>query len=124
MTRSNSRGALGHEVADSPRRVATSKETLTDSVHIPSTNSGHTNGTMQSVAGTTGDAEMPIFNRGFRHWPIIVGLCIANFQASLENSVVVASGPTIVDDLKMGEECIWITNAFFVCWYVGYYFGR
>ncbi|KAI4863261.1 MFS general substrate transporter [Hypoxylon rubiginosum] len=60
-------------------------------------------------------AEAPGFRRGFRFWAVIVGLAIAQFQASLEHSVVVTSGPTIVDDLQMGEEYIWITNAFFVC---------
>ncbi|KAI0799069.1 major facilitator superfamily domain-containing protein [Xylaria sp. FL0064] len=52
--------------------------------------------------------------RGFRFWAIVAGLAIATFQASLENSVIVTAGPTIVQDLQMGEEYIWITNAFFL----------
>ncbi|KAK7973234.1 MFS general substrate transporter [Apiospora saccharicola] len=53
--------------------------------------------------------------RGFRFWAIIFGLCIATFQASFENSVIVTAGPAIVEDLEMGEEFIWITNSFFIC---------
>ncbi|KAK8037342.1 Efflux pump FUS6 [Apiospora marii] len=53
--------------------------------------------------------------RGFRFWAIILGLCVANFQASFENSVIVTAGPAIVEDLEMGEEFIWIMNSFFLC---------
>jgi hypothetical protein len=74
-------------------------------------------GTDDSEQHATGDVGSAS-KRGFRFWAVIAGLCIANFQASLENSVVVTSGPKIVEDLQMGEEYIWITNAFFVCWYV------
>ncbi|KAI0117974.1 MFS general substrate transporter [Nemania sp. FL0031] len=67
---------------------------------------------------STGNGSKPPVSqptkRGFRFWAIIAGLAIATFQASLENSVIVTSGPTIVQDLQMGEEYIWITNAFFL----------
>jgi hypothetical protein len=56
------------------------------------------------------------FQRGIRFWCIIAGLSVTSLQSSLENSVVVTAGPTIVEDLGMGEEYIWITNAFFLCW--------
>ncbi|KAI0145051.1 MFS general substrate transporter [Xylariaceae sp. FL1272] len=56
----------------------------------------------------------PTIKNRFRFWAIITGLCIANFQASFENSVVITAGPAIVSDLKLGGEYIWITNAFFV----------
>ncbi|KAI2473092.1 MFS general substrate transporter [Annulohypoxylon bovei var. microspora] len=80
----------------------------------PLTN-GSTNDPTDPAEQKAGENKAPAPKRGFRFWAIIVGLCIANFQASLENSVIVTSGPTIVDDLKMGEEYIWITNAFFLC---------
>ncbi|KAK7750408.1 hypothetical protein SLS62_007707 [Diatrype stigma] len=73
------------------------------------------NGGMSGAATDPAEDKTPaVSKRGFRFWAIIVGLCIANLQASLENSVVVTSGPTIVADLHMGAEYIWITNAFFV----------
>ncbi|RYO84482.1 hypothetical protein DL762_005655 [Monosporascus cannonballus] len=104
--------------ADLPGPPATSKDELPhghgSSAHTPLTNGG-TNGATDLAEQTAGENRTPVFKRGFRFWAIIVGLCVANFQASLENSVVVTSGPTIVADLKMGEEYIWITNAFFVC---------
>ena len=56
------------------------------------------------------------FKRGIRFWAIIAGISVTSLQGSLENSVVVTAGPAIVDDLGMGEEYIWITNAFFLCW--------
>lgn len=63
-------------------------------------------------------AKSPDFQRGIRFWCIIAGLSVTSLQSSLENSVVVTAGPAIVNDLAMGEEYIWITNAFFLCWYV------
>lgn len=65
--------------------------------------------------GQREEPDPPEFQRGFRFWAVIAGLATAQFQASLEHSVVITSGPTIVNDLGMGEEYIWITNAFFVC---------
>lgn len=59
-----------------------------------------------------------VHKRDFRFWAVITGLAVANFLASLEHSVVVTSGPTIVSDLDMKENYIWITNAFFVCRYL------
>jgi hypothetical protein len=63
-------------------------------------------------------AQSPDFQRGIRFWCIIAGLSVTSLQSSLENSVVVTAGPAIVSDLSMGEEYIWVTNAFFLCWYV------
>ncbi|KAI0899973.1 MFS general substrate transporter [Annulohypoxylon nitens] len=81
---------------------------------MPLTNSGMDDPT-DPVERTAGGQKTTAAKRDFRFWAIIVGLCIANFQSSLENSVIVTSGPAIVNDLKMGEEFIWITNAFFLC---------
>lgn len=55
---------------------------------------------------------------GARFWAVIMSLALTSFLASLENSVVVTSGPAIVADLEMGEEYVWVANAFFVCWSV------
>lgn len=61
------------------------------------------------------EAEAP-FQRGFSFWIVIAALCVTAIMASLENSVVVTAGPTIVADLGMGNEYVWIANAFFVSW--------
>ncbi|KAJ8125951.1 hypothetical protein O1611_g7687 [Lasiodiplodia mahajangana] len=79
---------------------------------------GHADTAKIIEVDTTDNGTKPLATqptkRGFRFWAIIAGLAIATFQASLENSVIVTSGPTIVQDLQMGEEYIWITNAFFL----------
>lgn len=55
---------------------------------------------------------------GPRFWAVMASLALTSFLASLENSVVVTSGPAIVADLEMGEAYVWVANAFFVCWLV------
>ncbi|XDG09112.1 hypothetical protein ABKA04_008727 [Annulohypoxylon sp. FPYF3050] len=92
--------------------AAASSENST--TQMPLTNSGMDDPT-DPAERTAGGEKTSAAKRDFRFWAIIVGLCIANFQSSLENSVIVTSGPAIVNDLKMGEEYIWITNAFFLC---------
>ncbi|KAI3394645.1 hypothetical protein diail_2455 [Diaporthe ilicicola] len=52
---------------------------------------------------------------GPRFWAVMTSLALTSFLASLENSVVVTSGPAVVADLEMGEEYVWVANAFFVC---------
>lgn len=63
------------------------------------------------------DEATPTFKRGFRFWGIMTALCAVSVMASLENSVVVTAGPAIVADLNMGEDYIWISNAFFLSRY-------
>ncbi|KAJ0115639.1 hypothetical protein J7T55_010462 [Diaporthe amygdali] len=58
---------------------------------------------------------MSTFENGPRFWAVMTSLALTSFLASLENSVVVTSGPAIVADLEMGEEYVWVANAFFVC---------
>ncbi|KAI9641173.1 hypothetical protein NHQ30_010603 [Ciborinia camelliae] len=57
----------------------------------------------------------PDFERGFRFWCIIIGLGITNLLGALENTVVSTAAPVILSDLQLGQNFIWITNAFFVC---------
>ncbi|CAG8973254.1 hypothetical protein HYALB_00000013 [Hymenoscyphus albidus] len=57
----------------------------------------------------------PAFKPGFQFLAIMGGLSATSLIASLENSVVVTAGPSMVADLEMGEEYVWIANAFFVC---------
>lgn len=45
-------------------------------------------------------------------------LCVMTLLASLENTVVVTSLPTIIENLHIGNEYVWITTAFFLAKYV------
>ena len=56
--------------------------------------------------------------RGFRFWAIIVGLGITTILAALEHTVVTTSAPVILRDLRLRENFVWITNAFFICRFV------
>jgi hypothetical protein len=59
--------------------------------------------------------EQDDFHPGFRLWVIILSLGVTLLLTALENTVVAVAGPYIVADLNMGEDYIWITNAFFIC---------
>ncbi|KAK4869981.1 hypothetical protein LT330_005705 [Penicillium expansum] len=56
----------------------------------------------------------PPMKRGFKFWTIIFTLCITGLLGALENTVVSTSMPTIVEELGIGDNYIWITNAFFL----------
>ncbi|KAJ5970423.1 Major facilitator superfamily domain general substrate transporter [Penicillium vulpinum] len=56
----------------------------------------------------------PPMKRGFQFWAIISALCVTGLLGALENTVVSTSMPTIVEELNIGENYIWITNAFFL----------
>jgi hypothetical protein len=60
----------------------------------------------------------PPTKRGFKFWTIIFALCITGLLGALENTVVSTSMPTIVEDLDIGDNYIWITNAFFLTRYL------
>ncbi|KAH9890271.1 major facilitator superfamily domain-containing protein [Xylariomycetidae sp. FL2044] len=73
-------------------------------------------GSEQEQSGATENevsAELR-FERGLRFWTIIVILGISGLLGSLEHTVVVTSGPYILQDLDLREEFVWITNGFFV----------
>jgi hypothetical protein len=67
-----------------------------------------------SSNGSSGDQIVPKSKRGFQFWAIIAALCVTSLLSSLENSVVVTSLPTIVRDLNIGDNYIWVTNVFFL----------
>jgi MFS family permease len=56
--------------------------------------------------------------RGLEFWAIIAALCMTSMLASLENTVVSTSLPTIVATLNIGHNYIWVTNVFFLTRYV------
>lgn len=65
-----------------------------------------------------GDTPPAAFTPTFRVYAIVVGLGITNLLAALENTVVAIAAPVILTDLQLGDNFIWITNAFFLCRYV------
>jgi hypothetical protein len=69
---------------------------------------------MASSNNTSGDHVVSKSKRGFQFWAIIAALCVTSLLSSLENSVVVTSLPTIVRDLSIGDNYIWVTNVFFL----------
>ncbi|KAI0145538.1 MFS general substrate transporter [Xylariaceae sp. FL1272] len=54
------------------------------------------------------------YEKGFRLWAIVIGLGITNLLPALENTVVTTAAPVILSDLNLGQDYIWITNAFFL----------
>ncbi|GAP85078.1 putative multidrug resistance protein fnx1 protein [Rosellinia necatrix] len=61
-----------------------------------------------------GTVAAQAFEPTFRLYAIIVGLGITNLLAALENTVVSIAAPVILTDLKLGDNFIWVTNAFFL----------
>lgn len=53
------------------------------------------------------------FQPSLRLYAIVIGLGIANLLAALEKTVVAIAAPVILTDLELGDNFIWITNAFF-----------
>ncbi|KAK6222292.1 hypothetical protein LQW54_000992 [Pestalotiopsis sp. IQ-011] len=78
----------------------------------PSESSSHLR--TQDVTPKTDPGEDD-FERGLYFWAIIIGLGITNLLGALENTVLSTAAPVILTDLQLGEDYIWMTNAFFVC---------
>jgi len=55
--------------------------------------------------------------RGIRFWTIIVTLCTVGLLGAFENTVVATSLSFITRDLDMGDNYVWVTNAFFLTRY-------
>ncbi|KAI1467234.1 MFS general substrate transporter [Daldinia caldariorum] len=62
----------------------------------------------------TGTPSPPPFKPNFRIYAIIAGLGITNLLAALENTVVSIAAPVILTDLQLGDNFIWVINAFFL----------
>ena len=68
-------------------------------------------------ADAPAEAKGPTFNRGYQFWAIMIALCTVGMLGALENTVVTTSLPTIVKNLHIGQDYIWITNIFFLMRY-------
>lgn len=53
-------------------------------------------------------------HRGLTFWAIIIALSISSILTALENTAVTTSLPVIVQELHIGDNYVWITNAFFL----------
>ncbi|KAF7551515.1 hypothetical protein G7Z17_g4944 [Cylindrodendrum hubeiense] len=98
-----------------------SKETLAGVEASPVTDSSVLNGPLGNMTDdkemdstSTEKAKKPEFNRDWRFWMVMVTLVISTLLSSLESTVVITSLPTIVADLKIGSDYIWITNVYFL----------
>lgn len=104
-------------------------ETVTADVSITAPNTAVANGSdsvsdqtlpvgdaKEVQAGATPKEKMkpPPFNTDWRFWMIMLTLAIGILLVSLESTVVITSLPTIVADLGIGSDYIWISNAFFL----------
>ncbi|KAF0325289.1 multidrug resistance protein fnx1 [Colletotrichum asianum] len=54
------------------------------------------------------------YKKDYRFWAILSALCITSLLASLENTVIVTSLPTIVEKLEFGSSYVWVANIFFL----------
>lgn len=54
------------------------------------------------------------YNRSKRFWAIIATLSVIGLLSSLENTVVTTALPFIAAQLDLGDNYIWVTNAFFL----------
>lgn len=65
--------------------------------------------------GSQLEQQQDDFHPGLHLWTIILGLGVTLLLTALENTVVTVAMPNIISDLHIGEDYIWVTNAFFVC---------
>lgn len=53
-------------------------------------------------------------HKDVRFWGIMVALCVATLLGGLETTIVTTSLPTIVKNLNIGDDYVWITNVLFL----------
>ncbi|CAH0038999.1 unnamed protein product [Clonostachys rhizophaga] len=68
----------------------------------------------EPVREQTAITDFDTIRRSFSFWAIIVGLGVMLLLAALENSVLVTSAPSILAEIPLGDDWIWLTNAFFL----------
>lgn len=58
------------------------------------------------------------FSTDYRFWMVMLTLVFSTLLVSLESTVVITSLPTIVTDIDLGSDYIWVTNIFFLTRYL------
>jgi len=53
-------------------------------------------------------------HKDVRFWGIMVALCVATLLGGLETTIVTTSLPTIIHELNIGDDYVWITNVLFL----------
>jgi len=127
-----------HEAKDVPKNdlanvsVSTAVDTLVDA-HPPSTSQGKLESAYPNTNSENASEKVPNDDepkaysdvadgapsrRSFAFWAIIFSLCVTGLLSALENTVVVTSLPTIVEELGLGRDYVWVTNVFFLTSYV------
>ena len=60
------------------------------------------------------EAAFQAVQRSFSFWAIIIGLGVTLLLAALENTVLTTAAPVLLADIPLGDNWIWLTNAFFL----------
>lgn len=68
--------------------------------------------TTSTPADGENEPEARPFRTDYRFWMIMLTLCFSVLLASIESTVVITSLPTIVAELEMGTNYIWVSNVF------------
>jgi hypothetical protein len=121
-------------VVDDAVRVSEGGKTDTDSTSREPSSSNDkdviesvvANATAAATTTTEGAVPSPAsqpdrgFQTDYRFWMIMLTLCFSVLLASLESTVVITSLPTIVAELKIGSNYIWVTNVFLLARFVSF----
>ncbi|KAI0547647.1 major facilitator superfamily domain-containing protein [Xylaria curta] len=91
-------------------RLASASETTT----APSSHDTEPKQSDNAATPEDDEHEPDDFHPGWRLWAIIAGMTVALILTAFENTAVTVALPIIVSDLDMGENYIWLTNAFFI----------
>jgi hypothetical protein len=67
----------------------------------------------QPIRATEHQGSKPVHN-DIRFWGIMSAMCMATLLGGLETTIVTTSLPTIVHELGIGNEYVWINNALFL----------
>jgi hypothetical protein len=71
-----------------------------------------------SSSSPPNSVEPAPFKPSLQVYAIVIGLGITNLLAALENTVLTIAAPVVLTDLELGDNFIWVTNAFFLTRYV------
>ena len=59
--------------------------------------------------------ELP--KRDWRFWMIFVALSVTGLLSAVEATVISNALPTIVHDIELGENYVWVVNVYLLTWY-------
>lgn len=72
-------------------------------------------GAANSAPTTLETGESPkAASRGWKFWVIFLALCVTGLLTALDSTIVTIALPTIVHDLHIGDNYIWIVNVYFL----------